>query len=561
MKLQLKITCLWLLICPICLFAQEVILLKEKVLLSDDVHLGTDVYLPKTPGAFSAVLMRTPYGKYQMTKYGEFFAKRGFAVVIQDVRGEFESEGEFEPFLHEKKDGLEVLDWIAQQAWCNGKIGGFGTSYVGFTALTLMDAQHPNLTAAFNVSGWIKTEKMNRPGGANHLMLALPWLLHEASLRTKQQPKVEIDSLFKVLPLKDAMKVAEMEDTNWSGFGKFEEFNADFNFSKVEIPVFHIAGWYDFVLEATLENYFELKQKSNATQKLLIGPWFHNQQHTTLTEVGEEDFGEISALGDDEILELAAQWFDYHLKGIQNEIIQQPEVKVFNMYANEWENYENFPPENLSEISFYLTSNSIPQNLLVPQVLEDQKIQKFIYDPYQPTPTWGGANFHFFPDQLGIKDQRGIEERKDVITYTSEVFQANQNVIGNVKVQLFASSEGADTDFTAKLVLVDTDGYTKNICDGIIRARYRNDFNQEDLLTPNKVYEFEIDLGHTAFQIQAGQRIGLEISSSNFPKYDRNMNVAITPFEAAQGKVVQQQIYSGKKYPSRLILPTMHAKK
>lgn len=542
--------------------AQEVRFSNEKMMLSDGVKLSTDIYLPEAEGSYPVVMIRTPYGKFQMDFYGEFFAKNGYAVVVQDVRGEYESEGEFYPFINEKKDGLEVLDWIAGQPWCNGDIAGFGTSYIGFTALTLMDEQHPNLKAVFNISGWIQSEKMNNPGGALHLMLGLPWLLHEATLRTGKSAQQDLDSLYKVIPVKNAMRVAGMETTLWEQPGTFEQLNADYDFSRVNVPVFHITGWYDFVAEGTLQNYLEIKKHADVPQKLIVGPWFHNQEHTKLTEVGDEDFGEVSYLGDAKIMELARRWFDHWLRGEDNGIMDEPEVKLFNMFANEWQTFETFPPKNAEATAFYLSSQRGANSLHGDGTLSANPpkatgTDRFTYNPLDPVPTYGGANFHFFPEFLGVKDQRDIEAREDVLVYTSESFAEARDVVGKVHVRLFAATEGADTDFTAKLVLVDDYGYARNICDGIIRARHRNDLNKSELLKPGKVYEFEIDLGHTAFQIQPGQRIRLEVSSSNFPKFNRNLNVATDPFEATEIKVVEQTIYHSKQRPSQLILPIL----
>lgn len=550
----------WLIMNPS--LAQNARILQEKVQLSDGVKLSTDIYLPTQAVAYPVILLRTPYNKMQMRGYGQFFAANGYAVVAQDVRGEFASEGEYTPFVNEKRDGLEVLDWIAKQAWCDGQIAGFGTSYSGFSALTLMDQQHPNLKTVFNISGWIKPATMNKPGGANHLMLGLPWLLHEASQRSKKKPLVPMDSLFKVLPLKKAMQVAGIDYPLWENPRPMEVLNQDFDFSKVNIPVFHIGGWFDFVKEGVIENYLEIKKHSAAPQKLIVGPWFHNQEHSKSTAVGEVDFGAGSYLGDSGIRDLALRWFNHWLKNKETGIMNEPEVRIFNIFANEWKNYAQFPPKNTALSPFYLNSSGKANSLagdgkLSSQAPRQKFSDRFIFNPLQPVPTQGGANFHFFPDQLGLKDQTEIEKRQDVLVYTSEAFQEVQNVLGRVTLRLFATSEGEDTDFTAKLVLLDENGKALNLCDGIIRARHRNGFDKTELLQVGKVYEFSIDLGHIAFQIKPGQRIRLEVSSSNFPKYDRNLNVAMPTVEAEIPKVVRQSIFHSKRYPSQLLLPLL----
>ncbi len=540
--------------------AQNTRIQQEKVQLSDGVKLSTDIYLPAQTGAYPVILLRTPYNKIQMRGYGQFFAANGYVVVAQDVRGEFGSEGDYEPFINEKQDGLEVLDWIAKQSWCDGQIAGFGTSYSGFSALTLMDQQHPNLKTVFNISGWIKPATMNKPGGANHLMLGFPWLLHEASQRSKKKPPVPLDSLFKVLPLKKAMQVAGIDYPLWENPRPMEVLNQDFDFSKVNIPVFHIGGWFDFVKEGVIENYLLIKKHNTAPQKLIVGPWYHNQEHGKSTAAGEVDFGSSSYLGDPGIRDLALRWFNHWLKKKDTGLMNEPEVRLFNIFANEWQNFAQFPPKNTTGTAFYLSSLGKANSLngdgkLLPQAPRQKSIDYFIYNPLQSVPTQGGANFHFFPNQLGLKDQTEIEKRQDVLVYTSEAFQAVQNVVGRITLRLFAASEGEDTDFTAKLVLVDENGKALNLCDGIIRARHRNGLEKTELLQVGKVYEFTIDLGHIAFQIKSGQRIRLEVSSSNFPKYDRNLNVAMPTVEAEIPKVVRQSIFHSKRYPSQLVLP------
>lgn len=546
-------------------WAQNVRLLQENVQLSDGVKLSTTVYLPPQEGIYPTLLLRTPYNKMQMRGYGQFFAAKGYAVVTQDVRGEFASEGEFIPFVNEKKDGLEVLDWIAKQGWCDGQIAGFGTSYIGFSALTLMDVQHPNLKTVFNISGWIKPATMNKTGGANHLMLGLPWLLHEATQRTQTKPKVPLDSLFKVLPLKNAMKTAGINYPIWENPAQWEVYNQDFDYAKVNIPVCHVVGWYDFVKEGVLENYLMLKKNSKAPQKLVIGPWYHNQEHGKSTKIGEMDPGPGSFLGDQGIRELALRWFDHWLKKQNKGIMDEPEVKVFELFANEWQTADQFPLKNTEPAIFFLSSQGSANSLegdgiLSPTVPRKKTSDHFIYNPLLPVPTQGGANFHFFPDQLGIKNQTEVEKRQDVLVYTSAPFTTPQSIIGQVKLQLFAATAGEDTDFTAKLVLVDEKGQPFNVCDGIVRASHQHALTHGQSLQAGKVYKYEIDLGHTAFRIQPGQRIRLEVSSSNFPKYDRNLNVATAPFEASNPKTVKQSIFHEKRYPSQLILPIVDHK-
>jgi len=559
-KLSICLIILFLLIIPKTHSQQKKIYTKNiQTILSDEVSLANDLYLPDSTGKYPIIMIRTPYGKQQFKGWGEFFSRQGFGVLVQDVRGKFGSEGEFIPFLNEKEDGLEVLDWIIAQEWCDGNIGGFGTSYIGFTSLTLGDSGHPGLKALFSVTGWIKPEKMIAPGGAMHLSLAFPWLLHEETQRNRNLENFDLNALYWSVPLKDALKNIGVSSKSLENEEKNYKLNKDFAFDKVKVPTFHVAGAFDFVREASLDAYLKVQ---DVPQKLIFGPWFHNQEHTPITKIGDEDFGKESRLGDGEILQLASQWFSYWLKGDENSIMEQPEARVFVMFANKWLNLDEFPPQN-TPTTYYFSSESkansrFGDGMLSTNFGNGKEYSSFMYDPSDPVPTTGGANFHFFPETVGIKDQRSLEEREDILVYTSAPLTEELLVVGKVKVNLFAATEGVDTDFTAKLVLVEEDGHSKNICDGIIRARFRNGLEKEELLEPDKIYEYEIDLGHTAFAIKPGQRIRVQISSSNFPKYNRNFNVAEDPYTAEEMKVVRQKIYHHSKFQSSLILPILN---
>ena len=531
-----------------------------KMPLSDGVLLDNDLYLPDTSGSYPVILIRTPYGKHQFRTWARHFAASGFGVLVQDVRGKFGSGGAFVPFVNEKQDGLQTLSWIADQRWCNGRVGGFGTSYIGFCSLTLADAQHPALKALFATSGWVAPGKMTAPGGAMHLSLAFPWLLHEEAQRNRNLASYDLDSLYRTVPLNEALARVGVESKALANEKQNFLVNEDFDYEKVRVPIFSIAGAFDFVKEASVEVYAKSRY---APRKLVFGPWFHNQEHSSIIEVGEEDFGKVSMLGDEQILQLATRWFAWWLKGEQNGIMDLPQARVFVMFADKWMDFGEFPPRAAKEAFYYLSSkasanSSRGDGMLSTRAIPGKPRSSFRYDPSDPVPTHGGANFHFFPETVGIKDQREIELRNDILVFSTEPLEKEMTVIGPVKVQLYAATEGSDTDFTAKLVLVDENGYARNICDGIMRARYRHGLRKQQLLRPGKVYAYDIDLRHTAFAARPGQRLRVEISSSNFPKYNRNFNTATDPFAATRMKAVQQTVFHSRKRASALILPIVN---
>ena len=525
----------------------------------EGISLEQDVYFPTDEkGPFPTILIRTPYGKQQYQGDGLFFASKGYATVIQDVRGKFASAGHFIPFIHETEDGLSTLDWVADQDWSNGKVSIYGISYSGFCGVTLANKNHPALKSIVNFSGWVNPSTMASPGGANHLMLNLTWLLHEETTTKRNLLEYELDSLFNFLPLAGVFRSIGIQSDAWEDPNLLGKVNQDYDYSSTTVPVLHLTGAYDFVKEATLEAFTKMREKGLSSQGLIFGPWFHNQSHTSLTEVGEVDFGTPSLYGDDKVRHLATTWFERHMNKIPLE--KGPLARIFLMFDNNWYDLEEWPLQELTDNPYYLSSslgaNSASGDGKLSVIKGSSKEwDSYLYDPAYPVPTNGGANFHFFPAQLGIKDQTELEERTDLLVYTSPVFNQEYAVIGVPTVQLYVASSAPDTDFTAKLVLLAPDGMAMNISDGILRMRHRDGYDQEALMEAEKIYPIEIYLGTTAFKIPKGHQIRLEISSSNFPKYNRNTNTAIDPFYAKSFQKARQKVYHSEAYPSQLILP------
>ncbi len=550
-----------ILVLSITIYSQQPIVFKNQIIkLSDGITLKADVYLPDTTGSFPAILMRTPYGKFQREIDGKMWAEKNYAAVIQDTRGKWESEGEFYPFFNELNDGLETLDWIEDQEWCNGEIGMFGTSYSGFSALVLAANGHPALKSIFILSGWLNESDIIRPGGANHHMLNLAWMLHEFTQTKRSLQEYNWNKLFSHLPIKDVFESIGITETPWDTKALLKELNEfkSLSAANINIPVFTMSGWYDFVLSASLNVYNDLRN-NHPQNKLLVGPWGHDQAINDQYQVGDVNFEESAEMGRDKLNNLITDWFDLTINKKKNNLENMASAKLFLMGVNEWKELDEFTSSELLPYYFYLGSNgnantSDGDGKLLQVNSTSKNVDRFNFDPHNPVPTFGGANFHFFPHLLGIRDQREIEKRNDVLVYTSEKLKDDLTILGDVKVKLFASTEGKDTDFTAKLVEVKEDGFAGIITEGIVRLSRRNDVNQKEEIVPGKIYEIEIDLGYTGVTIRKGNRIRLEISSSNFPKYDRNPNTGEDAYEATELIPVKQKIYHGGEYSSRLIL-------
>lgn len=553
-----------LLVCMASTYANQGFI-KETVFVTmeDGIKLATDVFKPaEEEGPFPVILIRTPYGKHQHAYEGEFWASEGFVVVIQDARGKWDSEGDFIPFLHEKTDGLETVNWITEQSWSNREIGLWGSSYLSYCANVIATAGHSSVKTMFVISGWLQGDKIINPGGAMHLMLNLAWILHEETQRVRSLQKYDLEELFEYLPLIDVFNSIGIDSKIWTRTLDIRSLNDSLSAEQINIPVFHMSGWNDFVCNAALDVYHKSSTAGPAKHKLMVGPWFHDQLQTEFTEVGDEDFGPESIMGRAKMNMLALQWFNHILKETDPELETGQDVSVFVMGENKWRNFDQWPPAKVNYLQWYLSSagganGSAGDGRLSRENNRSSGMDTFIYDPMNPVPTYGGANFHFFLHTIGIKDQSDIEERKDVLVYTSEVLKDTLTILGNIKVRIHASSDCPDTDFTAKFVEHRKDGYARIIQDGIIRASHRNTNTQRELLDPGEIYELEIDLGETAISIPGGSRLTLEISSSNFPKYDRNPNSGEDAFTAEKLNTARQKVYHGEIHPSYVLLPVL----
>ena len=547
-----------------------------EVPMSDGASLATDLFLPVTGKTFPVVLVRSPYDKAQYASFlGEPLASRGYAVVLQDVRGQQASAaaGEFHPIVGEKKDGLDSLDWIAKQPWSNGKIGMWGSSYNAFCGLILTPEKHPNLKTIVNISGWGDSSAMVAPGGAMHLMCALPWSLSNQIRGSGSFGDFDWPTLFRNLPVNGIPRSVGIDSPEWeymlSGWDSdllHREASIAGRYRDIRTPILHITGWNDFVARHTLDVYEGIVgsggPKRGAFQKLIVGPWRHDQYWRSGTKVGDEDFGPAAQMGGTRIFEQTIRWFDYWLKGVETGLVKERPVRLFVMGSNTWREYDEWPPRGAKPKAWYLASAGGANGLagdgqLSPEHSPRADTDSFVFDPMNPVPTVGGVNFHFFLDNLGVKDQRTVELRDDVLVYTSPPLTKNTEIIGPLQAVIYASSEGKQTDFTAKLVEVRHDGYARIIEDGIRRGPDAIDGEAVSTMEPGKVYRFTIDLGATAIMIKKGSRLRVEVSSSNFPKYTRNANTG-EPSERASVLVpVKQTIYHSATYPSHVVLPVL----
>lgn len=563
--------------------------------MRDGVVLRADVFRPEPEGRYPVLLTRTPYGKSVANlAYGWLQpirpASEGYVVIVQDVRGRFESEGTFNPFHQELNDGFDTVEWAARQPWSNGRVGMYGLSYFGATQWLAAAAQPPNLQAIFPAltasdyyDGW------TYQGGAFELGFNLTWVgallalsdVPRSSLSPEQTQQL-LAGLYKVVfdhwpalhhqPLRDlpafAHDVVAPYYKQWLDHPTRDDFWAPITIEdahpRIHVPAYNLGGWFDLFIRGTLRNYTGMRtngatEVARSGQKLIVGPWSHGATLTAIT--GQTVFGPAAQL----LLEdLHMTWFDHWLRDSDNGVDREPPVRVFAMGTNAWNTFSDWPPAESRPTSYYFHSNGGAATARGDGVLStdppgDERSDNFVYDPLNPCPTVGGALFPFPLDvPPGQFDQARVEARPDVLCYTSAPLDRDTEVTGAVEVRLWAASTARDTDFTAKLVDVLPDGTPLNLIDGILRGRYHEGFDKIALLDPGTPVELHIDLAGVSNVFQRGHRIRVEISSSNFPRFDRNTNTGGLIATDTANIVAMNTVLHDRRYPSQVILPVIH---
>jgi putative CocE/NonD family hydrolase len=551
--------------------------LDVKVPMRDGVRLSVDIYRPQGAGPFPAILTRTPYDnaspehKALGSDQAFFFAEHGYIHLLQDCRGRCDSEGEWYPHIHDAKDGHDTIEWIGRQPWCDGNVGMWGLSYMGLTQWDAATLCSPYLKCILPlVIGPNMHDSPWYSGGAFQLHCALPWRVICTGRTWQDLSHYNWPNLFTHLPLKDVDRLIGGEDTfyrDWIEHPSYDDYWKAFAIKEqcqnIKVPVFQISGWYDIFVGGTVENYVSMKERGGSPearqyQKMLIGPWIHLVSEST--QVGDVDFGADSQL---DLRYIELRWFDYWLKGIDNGVVEEPPIKIFIMGTNVWREEQEWPLARTEFTPYYFHSQGsgntfLGDGVLSPELPADEPEDRFTYDPDMPVPSQGGATC-CWPDFVpwGPYCQLGVEQRDDVLCYTSDVLQGDLEVTGPVKVKLYASSDALDTDFTAKLVDVHPSGEAINLCDGIIRGRYRETLEVPVLMEPGEIYEFNIDLWATSNVFSRGHRVRVEISSSNFPRFDRNPNTGHDFGVDAEVQVAHQKVYHSSVYPSHIVLPVI----
>jgi len=504
------------------------------VTMKDGIDLGTTVFVPKGKKKFATILVRTPYDKYSEEWLGKAFGMYGIAVVIQDVRGKYTSGGEYYPFRNEREDGLETLRWIRKQSWSNGIVGGWGASYVGYTQWAIsdsLDCMVPLLTGA-NLYDFFY------PDSIFSLQSAFEWGLKTASRKLNVISADSITMGINHLPLTlaDDAVIKDIPYINdWLKHERYDDYwwSMDHR-GKARASVLCIAGWYDIFLKAQIEDFQKLQGDGNEKDRMVIGPWCHGSQ------------GEINEYGGTKKMGSPRKIFSYMVRGIkgkQNSLkspLRDTKYNLFIMERNEYYGSDVWPPRETSSIPYFLG----PAGYIGPQPLTDSSHSSFTYDPSDPYPSYGGTALG---DKVGPARQNNNIQRPDQVIFETPSMSEPLILLGPVSADLWISSNVQNTDFYVCLQDVFPDGKIINIQEGGVRTR----------LIPNVPEKKEISVWATGYQINEGHKLRVTVSSSWFPRFNRNLNNGTAIAGATDPVIARQTIYYGVGMPSCINLPVI----
>lgn len=502
-------------------------IIETHIIMDDGIALSTRIFLPKEEGSFPAVLVRSPYNKDNGVD--KRFLARNIAIVMQDVRGMFGSQGIFYPFVNERTDGLATLRWIRSQPWSNGKVGGWGGSYVGYTQWIIADS----LDAAAPLFSSSDMYELMYPGGLFSLKTAFGWGFAVSGRRVKGLTPENINQRMNELPLSTATEPVEFL-SDWLRHEKPDAFWAHQNYhGPIKNPVISVAGWYDIFLKSQLKNFQELSSDGNTQDRFIIGPWAHGSPGY------KNDYG-----GGIDKKDIGKAKFEFMVKALHGEVFNMPspfqekKYNLFIMERNEYVASDVWPPRETKEVAYYLQ----PNQSLTTQIPVKKNTFSYVYDPLDPFPNYGGT---FLGDSVGGVLQNKNLHRKDQVSFDTEVFKKPLILLGPLSASLWLSGSAACTDFVVSLQDVFPNGKIINIQEGGTRINF----------TDHQPAEHQISVWATGYQLNPGHRLRVVISSSLFPRFNRGINSCEPIYSAKDIQKATQQIFAGEKTPSRIILP------
>jgi uncharacterized protein len=535
--------------------------------MRDGVVLRADVYLPEASGPVPAIVNRTPYDRSSpLVQLAAIEPERvgdaGFALVCQDVRGRFGSEGSFYTFFSDGEDTFDTVEWTAAQPWCDGRVGMAGRSYAA--AVQWLGAVHrpphlraisPIVTGSDYYHGWIYE------GGAFQLGFNAFWIW----LMSDPKSIGKLDEIYAHLPLR-TLPIADLAwarlYAHWLAHCTDDHYwrhlSINRRYEQITVPALIVGGWYDVFLRGTLENYVGMRARAGSLearngQRLVIGPWAHGSTYGPYPDHSFARFAPDDAL---DVAELQLRFFTRWLRDTVAGFDEETRVRIFVMGANRWRDEDDWPLARARTTPWYLRGGG---GLSLERPHEESP-DEYVYDPHDPAPTVGGPTSlpaKRMRTNSGPLDQRALSERSDVLTYMSDVLDETLEITGALSLVLYAATDARDTDFVAKLADVGVDGEAIILAEGAIRARFRDGFDRELLVEPSTVYAFKIDLAATSNVFLAGHRIALLVTSSSFPRFDRNPNTGnpVGVDRADDLRPARQSIFHDATRPSHILLP------
>lgn len=537
-----------------------------RIPMRDGITLSADIYLPEANEKVPAVVVRTPYLKVHKTVHetGTFLAQNGIAAVYIDVRGRGDSDGTFDAYFQEADDGYDSIEWVAAQSWCDGNVGTMGGSYLARIQWLTALKQPPSLktmVAMVTPSDPFVEWPTGIPSPFH-----LCWLYMTSGRVMQNIDLVNWEEIYKHLPMIEMDTLTGRIMDRWRE--EFDHPNLDDwwkricyqdKFEQIDLPVLHISGWYDDEQVGTPLNFHGMttrgaSEHARSNQKMIMGPWPH--QINQSTKLGELDFGPESLI---DLNGYLLRWFNYWLKAEKNGVMDEPAIKLFIMGENKWREENEWPLARTKWTPFYFHSNGNANSRFGDGKLDTQapngaeaEADHFAYDPMNPVPFISDAT----SSQIGGPDDySAVERRDDVLVFTTDALEEDTEVTGPIKATVFAASSAVDTDFTVKLLDVWPNGISQRLTDGFVRARFREGMESPSLIVPEQVYEYTIDCWNTSHVFKKGHKIRVEVASSAFPKYDRNLNTGEALGRTTEAVIAHQTIYHSPKYPSAINLP------
>ena len=591
----------------------EIAIVDQKVMMPmrDGVRLATDIYRPKADGKYPVIFSRTPYnfnswgdGEERTRNYQRAYEyiKKGYVYVVQNERGRYYSEGKWDILGVPLTDGYDAFEWMKNQSWSNGKIGTVGCSSTAEWQMAVSALDHPSHAAMVPQgfgAGVGRVGDINEQGnwyrGGAEQMLFFAWLYgvehdkfkpripegatQEDLIRISrfydlapENPPVDMSEALSHLPIQDILKNINGKQEVFDKMIRRKPNHPDWfkggiyhDDKDIGTPSFWFASWYDVSITPNIKLFNHARNNSKDqfirdNQYLVIAPTLHcgYTRATENTVVGERSVGDARLNYDEQI----TKWFDLWLKGDDNDFKETtPRVQYYTMGSNEWQSAEQWPPANTEMVTYYLNSGGKANSRFGDGRLSTKKAGKdnpdgFIYDPMAPVPSYGG-NVCCTGNAVrgGAMDQQDMEARHDILVYTTDILKEDTEVTGFIESKLFVSSDVKDTDFTIKLIDVYPDGTAYNLDETIQRVRYREGYDKEVFMEKGKVYEVDLTPMSTSNLFKKGHRIRVEISSSNFPRFARNLNTGGNNYDEKVGVVAHNKVHHSSKHPSQIRIP------